>query len=123
MDLERFDLILRIRVFTSSILYAVFLGVGLHGVIAGWHFDNPTPAVVLLVVAYFCWPRRSAPKSWEPDDPESPKGRREREARAILQKKLDRVKIFYFVAAVFVLAILPFLLGEPIFDAPGWLVR
>ncbi len=119
MDLERFDLKLRVRVFASAVLYAVFIAVGLHGVITGWHHDNPTPAVALLLVAFFTWPRRSHPKGWEPDDPESTRARQEKRARVILQKRLNRVRLYYFFAAAFLLAILPYLLGEPVFQVFG----
>ena len=120
MDLERFDLMLRIRVFASAILYMMFVGVGLHGVLAGWHFDNPTPGVALLLVAFFAWPRRAQPKGWEPADPESSRAKQELKARGILQKRLNRVRLFYFFAAAFLLAFLPFLMGEPIFEVTAW---
>lgn len=119
MDLEQFDKKLRIRVVASTVLYAVFVAVGLHGVLAGWHFDNPTPAVVLLVVAFFTWPRRAHPKGWEPEDPESTRARQQMKARNILQKRLNRVRLFYFFAAAFLLALLPHLLGEPVFVVFG----
>lgn len=115
MDLERFDRILRIRVIASSILYATFAGVGLHGVITGWHFDNPTPTVILLVVAFLTWPRRSHPKGWKPDK-ETTSGRQEARGRQITQRWINRVRLFYFFAAFFVLALLPHFLGEPVFQ-------
>ena len=119
MDLERFDLRLRIRVFVSAIVYALFVGVALHGVLTGWHFDNPTPAVILLLVGFFVWPRRAAPKGWEPEDPDSTSAKQEMKARTILQKRLNRVRLYYFFAAAFLLALLPYLLGEPIFQVAG----
>lgn len=118
MDLERFDLILRVRVMASAVLYAIFVAVALHGVITGWHYDNPTPAVVLLVVAFFTWPRRARPKNWEPD-PESEKDRRQDKIRGILQRRLNKVRLFYFFAAAFLLALLPHFLGEPVFQVFG----
>ena len=118
MDLERFDFILRIRVFASAVLYAIFVGVGMHGVVTGWHYDNPTPAVLLLVIAFLTWPRRAWPKGWEPDE-ECTRERMEKKARVILQHRLNRVRLFYFFAAVFVLALLPHILGEPVFQVFG----
>lgn len=119
MDLARFDLILRVRVFASAILFAIFVAVGLHGVLAGWHFGNPTPAVVLLVLAFFSWPRRARPKGWKPEDPESTQGRQQLEARRILRGRFSRVRMYYFFAAVFLLLFLPWLLGEPVFQLPA----
>ncbi len=118
MDLERFDLILRVRVLASAILYAIFVGVGFHGVITGWHYDNPTPAVVLLVIAFLTWPRRAQPKKWEPD-PESTRDRQEVQARGLVQRRLNQVRLFYFFAAFFLLALLPHFLGEPVFQVFG----
>ena len=119
MDLERFDRILKIRLAVSTTLYAAFVGVGLHGVIAGWHFDNPTPAVLLLVVSYLICPRRAHPKGWEPEEPESTEGRQQARARNILLRRLNRIRLFYFAAAVFVLALLPWMMGEPVFKVFG----
>ncbi len=114
MDLQRFDLILRVRILISAVVFAIFVGVALHGVLTGWHFDNPTPAVVLLIIGFFTWPRRAWPRNWKPDE-ESKQDLREMKGRTILQAKINRVRLFYFVAAAFLLALLPFLLGEPIF--------
>ena len=119
MDLERFDKILRIRTVLSAVVYTIFLGVGLHGVLTGWHFDNPTPAVALLLVGFFAWPRRANPKDWEPEEPESTAGRQQLRARGILQRRLNRVRMYYFFAAAFVLALLPHLLGESVFEVFG----
>lgn len=111
IDLERFDRILRIRVLVSVVTFATFVAVALHGVLTGWHVDNPTPAVILLLVGFFAWPRRAWPRKWEPD-PESSKERQEWKGRQIVQKKIDRVRLFYFAVAVVLLAILPFSLGQ-----------
>lgn len=114
MDLERFDRILRWRMWISASLYAIFIGVGLHGVITGWHYDNPTPAVLLLVAAFLICPRRAEPKDWEPD-PDSAQDQLEVQARELVQRRLNKVRLFYFFAAFFLLALLPHFLGEPVF--------
>lgn len=119
MDLERFNTILRIRVFGSAIVYAVFVAVALHGVLTGWHFDNPTPAVALLLISFFGWPRRATPRDWNPD-PESEMDRKREIAGKILKKRLNRVRLFYFLAAVFLLVVLPFLLGDYDFQFAAW---
>lgn len=115
MDIQRFDRILRIRVLASTVAFAVFIGVALHGVLTGWHYDNPTPAVALLLLAFFSWPRRARPKGWKPD-PENTRELQEDRGRSILQWRLQKVQLVYFFAALFLLALLPHFLGEPIFS-------
>lgn len=112
MDLKRFDLILRIRIAVSAITFAIFLGVALHASIFGWLTDNPTPAVVSLLVAYFAWPRRALPRGWKAETEEDEKLK---EVRAIQEDRMRKVRLFYFVSAVFLMAFLPFFLGEPVF--------
>ncbi len=119
MDLQRFNKIMRVRVWASGVLFAIFVGVSLHGVFTGWHHDNPTPAVVLLLLAFFSWPRRAMPKNWEPD-PDSDKDRQREKAQMILQRQLNRVRLFYFLSAVVLLVVLPFLLGDVDFNFAGW---
>ncbi len=118
MDLERFDLILRIRVWASAVFYAIFVGVGLHGVLNGWHYDNPTPAVVLLLIAFFSWPRKARPKGWDPDL-DCRRDRQQEKARGILQRRFNKVRLYYFFGAFFLLALLPHFLGEPVFQVLG----
>lgn len=112
MNLERFDLILRIRIFVSAIAFAIFIGVGFHAAIVGWLSDNPTPAVVLLVIAFLACPRRVLPKNWEAQTEEDRKLREERKHQ---ERRLQKVRLFYFFVAFFLLALLPFFLGEPVF--------
>ncbi len=119
MELERFNTIMRVRVLASAIVFAIFIGVSLHGVMTGWHHDNPTPAIALLLIAFFSWPRRAMPKGWKPD-PDSQQDRRREKARGILQQRLNRVRLFYFLAAVFLLVLLPYFLGDVDFNFAGW---
>lgn len=112
MDLQRFDKILKIRALLSAIIFAIFVALSLHASLTGWLSDNPTPSVIALLLAYFLWPRRALPKSWKPETDEDQQLLQERRP---IESKLRKVQLFYFITAIFLLALIPFLLGEPVF--------
>lgn len=113
MEMKRFDRILKGRIWGSAIAFALFVGTALHGVITGWHFEQPTPVVALLLISFLAWPRRAWPRNWQSEGA-STASRQEVKGRRILQTKLNRVRLFYFGAAVVLLVGLPYLLGEPV---------
>lgn len=112
MSLKKFDLVFRVRVVISVIIYAIFVAVGTHASIVGWRADNPTPLVVLLIVSYLLWPRRATPQGWKPATEAEEHIAR---TRSRTEQALRRVQLLYFFIAFFVLALLPFLMGDPIF--------
>lgn len=116
MNLGPVNRIFKGRLIASAALAVVFLGVGLHGVIDGWHLDQPTPVVLLLLAAYIACPRRLRDKHVEqalaPERLEALKGQ--------WRRRLVRARLAFFGVAVVVLALLPIALGEPFLELKGW---
>lgn len=113
MDLKRFDRIFWSRAIGSAAIFSAFVGLGTWDLLQGTFGENPTPVVATLLVAYFLLPRRGLPRGYTP-------GESEEEQQLLFQRKdlerrLRRVQIFYFFSAFLLLAMVPFLVGEPIF--------
>ncbi len=113
MTLEQFDRILKARVVAAAILYAAFVVVAIYATLTGSLMSNPTPSIVLMVLSYLLIPRRALPKNYQPEDQAEADFA---EARFELEKKLQKSRLALFVSAVILLALVPFLMGEPIFQ-------
>lgn len=113
---QRFNRRFKGRLVASAVLALLFVGAGLHGVIAGWHFDEPTPVVLLLLAAYVACPRglkeEHLEEELEPARLEALQGR--------WRQRLVRARLGFFAVAVVILAVLPIALGEPLLELEGW---
>jgi hypothetical protein len=112
MNLERFDRILKTRVVAACVCFAVFVAVSIHALATETLSSQPTPPIVMMVLTYVLIPRRALPKDYKPlNDSEVALV----EVRDRLSRKLQMARLFFFFAAVVLLALVPFLMGEPIF--------
>lgn len=113
MKLQRFDQILKARVVAAAILSAAFVGVSVQALLAGGLMGNPTPSIILMVLAYFMIPRRALPKHFKPETDEEVELV---EVRDGVTAKLQTARLVFFIVAVLLLALVPFLMGEPVFQ-------
>ena len=112
MNLQRFDQILKARAVGAVVFTAAFVGVTVYALWAGTLMGNPTPSIILMVVAYFLIPRRALPKDYKPETDEEVALV---EVRDGITRKLQTARLTFFVVAVLLLALVPFLMGEPVF--------
>ncbi|RAL23846.1 hypothetical protein DL240_06750 [Lujinxingia litoralis] len=112
-ELERFDRVLRWRVRVSAVCYALFVAVGLAANWQGWLDREPTPVVALLLVAFFVWPQRALPRGFKLEEV-SHGGEALEASRARLDRRLRAVRGLYFLGAVVILVIAPWVMGKPV---------
>lgn len=110
-ELTRYDRVMRWRVRISAVCYALFVAVGIAASWQSWLQNNPTPAVVLLVVAFLVWPQRPLPRYYKIDE-EAPGAEALAVERGQLDRRLRAVRGIYFVGAVVVLVIVPWMMGN-----------
>lgn len=115
MTLETFDRVLRLRVKASLGAYAIFAVMGVHAALTGWLSDSPTPVVVALLISYFLLPRGGYPKGMDLKKVEDEEAFLR--VRRPLEMRFRRIQLAYFFGAFMILAMLPFVLGEPVFQS------